>query len=167
MLHFLKPEQFQFIELRRRLVEAYPDLDDQTLADTLEGATNFKEALIVVIRSALEDEMLADALKTRIDTMRERLTRFEARSANKRLAALEAMEAVGLRKVSEADFTASVRLGPPSVAISAEQELPVEFLVPQPAKPDRRAILAALTNGSFVPGAELAQPKVSLSIRSA
>jgi uncharacterized protein YutE (UPF0331/DUF86 family) len=167
MIPFLKPEQFRFVELRRRLLETYPDLDDQTLADTLEGATDFKEALAAVIRSALDDEMLADALKERIETMRERLARFEARSANKRLAALEAMEEAGLRKVAEADFTASVRLGPPSVAISAEGDLPIEYLVPQAAKPDRRAILAALTAGGFVPGAELAEPKISLSIRSA
>ena len=38
-------ERSTFIELRRRLLELHPNLDDQTLNDTLEGATNLKEAL--------------------------------------------------------------------------------------------------------------------------
>ena len=41
----LNLERTRFTELRRRLNEIYPDLDNQTLNDTLEGATNFKEAL--------------------------------------------------------------------------------------------------------------------------
>ena len=52
-------ERTRFTEIRRRLVELHPDLDEQTLNDTLEGATNFKEALGTLISSALEDECLA------------------------------------------------------------------------------------------------------------
>lgn len=36
--------------LRRRLIEAEPEIDDTTLLDTLEGATNLSEALGEVIR---------------------------------------------------------------------------------------------------------------------
>ncbi len=39
----LDAERIRFVELRRRILEAHPDLDDQTLADTLEGATDLKE----------------------------------------------------------------------------------------------------------------------------
>jgi hypothetical protein len=156
----------RFVELRRRLLELHPDLDDQTLADTLEGATDFREALATLIRSALEDECLAKALKDRLDQMKGRLSRLEARASSKRQVAVENMELADLRKLQEPDFTASVRLGPPSVTIVSEDELPIDYLLPQPPKPDRRAILEALTGGSFVPGAVLSEPKISLSVRS-
>ena len=162
----LNLERTCFIELRRRLLELYPDLDDQTLNDTLEGATNFREAIAALIRSALEDECLADALRDRMTDMRTRLSRHEARAASKRQVAVENMEAADIRKLTEPDFTASTRVGPPSVVIDNEHELPIDYLLPQPPKPDKRAILEALTRGAMVPGAALAQPKLSLSVRS-
>jgi hypothetical protein len=162
----LSLERTRFVELRRRLLELHPDLDDQTLADTLEGATDFREALAALIRSALEDECLAKALRDRLDQMKSRLSRLEARASSKRQVAVENMEAAELRKLQEPDFTASVRTGPPAVAILAEDELPIDYLLPQPPKPDRRAILEALSGGVFVPGAVLSEPKISLSVRS-
>ena len=159
-------ERSRFIELRRRLLELYPDLDDQTLNDTLEGATNFKEAVAALIRSALDDETLAKALKERIDSMRSRLSRLEARASGKRVLVVESMQAADLQKMTEPDFTASVRIGPPSVDIVDEDRLPIDFLMPQPPKPDKRAILDALSKGAVVPGALLANPKFSLSVRS-
>ena len=162
----LNLERNRFTELRRRLLELYPDLDDQTLTDTLAGATNFTEAIGALIRSALEDECLADALRDRMTDMRTRLSRHEARAASKRQVAVENMEAADIRKLTEPDFTASTRVGPPSVVIDNEHELPIDYLLPQPPKPDKRAILEALTRGAMVPGAALAQPKLSLSVRS-
>ena len=159
-------ERTRFTELRRRLIELYPELDDQTLNDTLEGATNFKEALASLIRSALDDECLANALRDRMTDMRTRLSRHEARAASKRQAVVESMEAADIRKLTEPDFTASTRVGPPSVVIDNEDELPIDYLLPQPPKPDKRAILEALIRGSIVPGAVLAQPKLSLTVRS-
>jgi len=162
----IETERTRFTELRRRLLELHPDLDEQTLADTLEGATDFKEALAALIRSALEDECLAKALKDRLDQMKGRLSRLEARASSKRQVAVENMEAADLRKLQEPDFTASVRIGPPSVTIVSEDELPIDYLMPQPPKPDKRAILEALSGGAFVPGAVLSNPKISLSVRS-
>jgi hypothetical protein len=162
----ISAERTRFTELRRRLLELHPDLDEQTLADTLEGATDFKEALAALIRSALEDECLAKALKDRLDQMKGRLSRLEARASSKRQVAVENMEAADLRKLQEPDFTASVRIGPPSVTIVSEDELPIDYLMPQPPKPDKRAILEALSGGAFVPGAVLSNPKISLSVRS-
>jgi hypothetical protein len=158
-------ERTHFLELRRRLLELYPDLDDQTLNDTLEGATNFREAIAALIRSAIEDETLSKALKERIETMRGRLARLEARASNKRLTAVESMLSADMQKLTFADFTASLRSGPPSIEILNEDKIPIDFLVPQPPKPDKRAILQALTQGAIIPGALLTEPKLSLSIR--
>ena len=67
-------------------------------------------------------------------------------------------------KLQEPDFNVSVRTGPPAVAI-VDYQLPIDFLLPQPPKPDRCAILEALSHGA-VPGALLAPSKLSPSIRS-
>ena len=162
----LDVERMRFVELRRRLLELYPEIDDQTLADTLEGATNLREALAALIRSALEDECLAKALKERLDAMRQRLSRFEGRASMKRRLALEAMVDADLTKLMEPDFTASPRFTPPSVEIEDEGAIPLEFQIPLPPRVDRRAILEALNSGIAVPGAMIASPKMSLTVRS-
>jgi hypothetical protein len=65
--------------------------------------------IAAVIRSALVDEALQTGLRTRLEEMRQRLTRLEERGAKKRQLALEAMCEVGLKKLEEPDFTASAR----------------------------------------------------------
>lgn len=80
----LAVELGQFSELRRRLLELYPDLDEQTLNDTLEGATDLREALAALLRSALEDECLAKGLRLLREAMKSRLERFEKRAESKR-----------------------------------------------------------------------------------
>ena len=44
--------------LKQRLLESYPNCDDETLTDTLEGITDLHEMIAAVIRSALVDEAL-------------------------------------------------------------------------------------------------------------
>jgi Siphovirus Gp157 len=156
----------RFTELRRRLIEADPDIDDRTLADTLEGATTLKEAIGFVVRSALDDEALAEALKTRLEKMRERAARIETTAAKKRELALAAMEEADIEKILEPDFTVSVRPAPPSVIISSEQDIPQDFWLPQPPKLDRRRLLESLKAGIAIMGAELANTRIILSVRT-
>jgi hypothetical protein len=59
-----------------------------------------------------------------------------------------------------------VRVAPSSVVITSEEVIPEEFWVPQPAKLDKRRILEALKTGSAVLGAEIADTKVTLAIRT-
>src|SRR5262249_49544068 len=91
----------KFTELRRRLIEADPEIDETTLLDTLEGATNLSEAIAQVIRSALDDEALAQGLKFRLEEMRERLSRIESTLEKKRQVALAVMEETGIEKILE------------------------------------------------------------------
>jgi hypothetical protein len=165
-MHIVTLEANRFHELRRRLLDHFPDLDEQTLADTLEGATDLREALAALIRSAQEDECMAKALKERIETLKLRLTRLETRAGQKRLVARDTMERADIRKLVEPDFTASLR-SPAAVAdILSEADLPETFLIPQAPTVDTRAILAALNAGLDVPGAVLLHPSPTLSIRS-
>jgi hypothetical protein len=156
----------RFSELRRRLIEADAEIDETTLLDTLEGATNLHEAIGEVVRAALEDEALADGLKIRVAKMKERLERMESTSAKKRQVALDIMEEAGIEKLLEPDFTASLRTSPPSVVVTDPQLIPEFCWIPQPPKLDRKRMLDALKAGTAISGAELSNSKVCLSIRA-
>jgi hypothetical protein len=55
------------------MLEELPDLDDETLQDTLEGISDLRQMLAEVVRSALDDEALASGLSTRLSDMKARL----------------------------------------------------------------------------------------------
>jgi hypothetical protein len=159
-------ESINYEDLRRRLLDASPDLDERTLLDTLEGATNLQEAVAAVIRSALDDEAMAKALRSRIDDMRQRLSRIESIAEAKREAALNAMERADMIKLMAPDLTVSIRINPPSLVVTSEAEIPQEFWVPQPPKLNKKGLLDAINSGWAVPGAVLSNSKISLSIRT-
>jgi Siphovirus Gp157 len=148
----LEVSQYQLVKMR--LLSAYPDLDHETLADTLEGITNLHEMIAAVIRSALVDEALHMGLRFRLDDMRQRLSRIEERATKKRQLALDAMVEAGLNKLEQPDFTASSRTGSPALIVIAEDIIPDAYGVPQPPKLDRQTILGELKGGGEIPGAE-------------
>jgi hypothetical protein len=49
----LTVEASKYQLLRQRLLADYPNLEEETVADTLEGITDLHEMIAVVIRSAL------------------------------------------------------------------------------------------------------------------
>src|SRR6476620_10695282 len=73
----LNVELSRHASFRRHLLAQIPDLDAETLADTLEGISDLNEMLAEVIRSALEDEALAEGLSTRLKDMKARLERLK------------------------------------------------------------------------------------------
>jgi hypothetical protein len=152
--------------LRQRLIAAFPDADEDTIRDTLEGITSLYELIAETIRSALIDEALQGGLRSRLQDMKERLSRLEARAAKKREIALEAMSEADLRKIEQPDFTASVRAGSHALVVIAEREIPERYWLPQPPKLDRQAVLGALKQGTDVTGAQLSNPKQVLSVRT-
>ena len=109
----LKLETLKHQALKRRLLDNWPDCDEETLRDTLEGITDLHEMIATVIRSALVDEALQTGLRYRLEDMRVRMKRLEERGLKKRQLAQEAMTEVGLTKLEQPDFTASIRAGSP------------------------------------------------------
>jgi hypothetical protein len=118
----------QYVRLREHLLQAFPALDVETLADTLEGITDLHEMIAAVIRSALVEEALGFGLRTRLDDMKERQSRLELRAIKKRELALHAMGEAGIPKLDQPDFTASTRAGVPALVVVSEQTIPEAYL---------------------------------------
>ena len=164
--YLISQELTRFTALRRQIIDAIPDIDETTLADTLEGATNLHEAIGALVRSAIDDEDLVSALKVRLEAYKQRAERLGQRVKAKRDVARTAMEEAGIDKILEADFTLSLRNAPPSVVITDEDAIPEWFWIPQSPKLDKRALLDALKAGTAVTGAELSNGARSLSVRT-
>jgi len=161
----LSVEVNNYVALREALKAEFADLDDETLEDTLEGLSDVRAIVAEAARSSLADEVMAQALKQRIDEMRERLARIEAGRARKRELALTALRQMGLQKLVEPDFTLSVRNAAPSVEIIDEMSIPKTYWVQQEPTLNRGAIYKALKAGASVPGAMMEQGAPALAIR--
>lgn len=162
----LQNELVNFKRSRAQLLSAIPDLDHETLANTLEGLTDLREMLAELIRSALDDEALIAALSTRLSDMQARRERLTARATRKRQLAQRAMAEAEIGKLEQPDFTAALRQGGPVLTVTAEEKIPAVYWKPQPFKLDRQGILAALKTGAVVDGAELAAAQPCLTVRT-
>ncbi len=162
----LSREVAHYEYLRERLGADFPDVDEDTLHDTLEGMTNLTEMLAEVLRSHLDDQALVGALKARIGHMRDRLSRLEERARKKRELVTSVMERAGYRKLTEPDFTVSLRPSRAPLVVTDEAAVPAEFWKPQPAKLDRQGLIATLSSGREVPGALLGNPPMTISVRT-
>jgi hypothetical protein len=152
--------------LKDRLLCEYPTLDEEALRDTLDGITDLHEIIAAVIRSALVDEALQVGLRSRLDDMKQRLSRIELRCEKKRQLALDAMSEAGLRKLEQPDFTVSLRGGSAGLIVVNESAIPQAYWVPQPPKLDRQSLLADIKRGDEVPGVQLGNPKPILTVRT-
>ena len=162
----LQSELINFQAVRRRLLAEVPDLDSETLADTLEGITDLRETLAEIIRSALDDEALVAGLSTRLSEMKARLERLETRAKRKRQLALKTMGEADMAKLEQPDFTASLRQAAPALEVVAEDNIPAAYWKPQPFKLDRQGLLQALKAGTAIEGVGWAPPHPLLSVRT-
>jgi hypothetical protein len=144
------------------LARDFPEADEETMADTIEGASDLPGLLTAVLRSRLEDLSLAEALRHRLDVMRGRLERLESRAEQKRVLVSTALQEAGVA----AEFTAYLRPSPSKVIVTDETLIPDEFWVSQQPRLDRQQILAAVRSGREVPGAVLANSELTLAVRS-
>ena len=152
--------------LKEWLCREFPGADDDTFRDTLEGLSTLPEAIAAILRSQLDDVALAAALHARLSDMQERLSRLEERAEKKRALVASVMERADLRKITEPDFTVSLRPTARPLVITAEGEIPELYWRPQPPKLDRKGLIAALNGGGQVPGAILGNGGITIAVRT-
>ena len=152
--------------IRDRLRAQDPQLDEQTLVDTVEGLTEVHEILAAIVRAALADEALATGLKGRIAEMQERLERLQERAAKRRQIFKDTMVELDLKKLTAPDFRASVRPGMPALLVIDEAAVPSIYWEPREPRLDRQGLLAELKQGAEITGVTLSNPEPVLSVRT-
>ena len=152
--------------IRDRIRAEDPHIDEQTLADTVEGLTDVHEILAAIIRAALADEALATGLKNRIAEMQDRLARLQDCAAKRRQIAKDVMIELDIKKITAPDFTASVRPGMPALLVLDEAVVPRIYWQPVPPRLNRQGLLTELKDGAEIKGVALSDPEPVLSVRT-
>jgi hypothetical protein len=151
--------------IRERIIALEADIDETTLADTLEGQTDLHEVLAAVVRSALFNEALAAGLKGHIQVLQERLDRLTERASERRTIARDAMSEVDIKKIAAPDFTLSLRPGSPALVVVDEAAIPQPYWEAREPRLNRLGLIADLKLGRPIPGASLSNPEPVLSVR--
>src|ERR1039457_3363779 len=151
--------------IRDRIRVQDPQIDEQTLADTVEGLTDLHEIVQAIIRSALADEALATGLKCRISDMQCRLDRLQDRVSKRRQIAKDVMVELDLKKLTAPDFTASIREGIPSLMVLNEDAVPSIYWQPREPRLNRQEVPYELKQGAEIAGVALSDPEPVLSVR--
>jgi hypothetical protein len=152
--------------IRDRIRAHDPQIDEQTLADTVEGLTDLHEILQAIIRAALADEALARGLKCRISDMQGRLDRLEDRASKRRQIAKDVMVELDLKKITAPDFSASLRPGMPALVVLNEDAVPSIYWQAGEPRLKRQVLASDLKEGAEIAGATLSNPEPVLSVRT-
>jgi Siphovirus Gp157 len=152
--------------IRDRIRAEDPQIDEQTLADTVEGLTNVHEILAAIIRAALTDQALATGLEGRIGEMQARRDRLQDSATKRRQIAKDVMVELDLKKLSAPDFTASIRPGTPALMVINEVAVPSIYWEPREPHLDRQELANDLKQGAEIAGVALSNPEPVLSVRT-
>lgn len=135
------------------------DLDDQTIADTLEGLQGEMEVKAInVAMFARNLEATSEQIKLAESQMSARRTAIENRAKRIRDYLKMNMERTGITKIESPYFKIAIRDNPPAVVIDAASQIPDAFMrqpEPPPAVPDKKLIAEALKAGNAVAGCHL------------
>jgi hypothetical protein len=147
--------------------DAFPDESDDDLIDTIAGESDLPDAIVAVLRAALEREAQAKAIKDElIARLLYRAHRLEDGAKSLRAAALQAMTEAGLPSIKAIDMSVSVGRGKPRVIIT-DPDLVPDALCKIVREPSKTLIAAAIKNfcgAKDIPGVTLSNPQPFLTI---
>ena len=158
-------------ELRERLKSEYGLSDgEETLEDTLEGASELPELLAMMARDAVQAEDYRDAVRNRAHVMEERAARLEARRDKLRSAIAWALQEAGWKKIpGEAlpEMSVTLSTGKRPLVIENEAEIPTLFLrFKTVTEVKRKELREWLADGNQMAAARLGNSQPVLTIRT-
>lgn len=143
------------------------DLDDEAVQNSLEAIQgDFNDKAVAIIK--LTENMTADttAIDAEIDRLKARKQVIENRKKGLREYLLHNMQACKIDRIDCPLFTVTLRKGVESVEIVEQSQIPNEFIkVEVVESPDKKAIKAALSAGTEVPGVTLKRGATTLQIK--
>ncbi|MGA7253891.1 MAG: siphovirus Gp157 family protein [Pseudolabrys sp.] len=149
--------------IRDRIRAEDPQIDEQTLAHTVEGLTDLHEIIAAIV---LADEAHATGLKSRVAEMENRLTRMHDRAVKRRQIVKEVMVELEIKKIIAPDFTISIRPGMSALLVLDEAVVPSIYWQPSAPRLDRQGLLSELRGGAEIEGVALSNPEPVLSVRT-
>jgi Siphovirus Gp157 len=155
-----------YCAIRDRIRTQDAQIDEQALADTVEGLTDVHEILTAIIRAALADQALATGLEGRIGEMEARRERLQDRASKRRKIAKDVMVELDLKKLAAPDFTASIRPGIPALMVIDEAAVPSIYWEPREPRLNRQELANDLKQGAEIAGVILSDPEPVLSVRT-
>lgn len=141
--------------------------DDDLLHDTIEGETDFFEAVERALDEITECEIIAAGIADMQKRLSDRLTRANNRSEKLRGLIDQAFQMAEIKSHKFASATITMKAVPQKLIVTDESQIPTRFFKPQPPKLDRKELLDALKNGEAVPGADMSNGGTTIQIRRA
>lgn len=149
-------------------LEASGDVDTDeaaALAILREEAPAIDDVIARLLRASEEADVNAGMVRMRIDGLSARRERFINQHNEYRRTVTAILDALGVTKWKNAEYSVSVRPGKPGVVITDETAIPDRLAVTT-RTPDKKAIKAALASGEVIPGAELTNGMPILTVRT-
>lgn len=135
------------------------EMDAETLNDTLDAIEESIELKVENTAYVIKTlEANAKAYKDEMDRMAKSKKTIDNNIKNLKLYMQQAMEQTGMDKIEGKLIKIAIQNNPPSVYVTQEESLK-EYMIEQPKKLDRRALLDDLKQGVVVAGAELQQTR--------
>lgn len=154
-------------EAAKKLLADLPRDDDQLVTDSIEGETGLFEAIESALAEIDECEILITGLDEKIKAFDARKKLMKDRSDRIRALIERAMIETDQMSIRLASGTISLRKVAPGLVITDEALIPSRFWTAQPRpapKLDKKALAEAIKSET-IPGADLDNGSVSLSIR--
>ena len=134
------------------------DLDQETIADTLDGASgDLEEKIINTAKYYRNIEADADKIEEAAKAMLARAKTLRTHSGHIKTYLQSNMERAGLQKVPSPWFVVSIAQNPEAVTVDDESLIPRDYFkeIPVSYQLDKALVKLAIKDGFTVPGARL------------